>query len=166
MASWLVPLFALVMSGAFLVESFSLKRMPGADPAGPALYPRIVIAGTILVALAILAQILWQARGRLATLVWPVRSGTDPAVEPGIVVRVAIAMALTLIYPVAIQKIGFVLATFAVTVALMRLFDRRIGIGIGLAAAVSLSLHFFFAELLGARIVPGEWIDPMRALGV
>ena len=70
MASWLVPLFALAMSATFLVESFSLKRMPGADPAGPALYPRMVIAGTALAAIVILAQLAWRARGRVRLAGW------------------------------------------------------------------------------------------------
>ena len=173
MASWLVPLFALAMSATFLVESFSLKRMPGADPAGPALYPRMVIAGTALAAIVILAQLAWRARGRVRLAGWRALfaaegGAAEPAepAEPGMGLRIAIAMALTVVYPIAILKIGFVLATFLVTVALMRLFDRRILAGVAIAAAVSLGLRCFFADRLGARIVPGEWFDPMRALGL
>ena len=48
----------------------------------------------------------------------------------------------------------------------MQLFAVRLWLSALLGLLVSVLLHFFFTDLLGARVIPGQWIDLMRAIGL
>lgn len=170
-SAWLVSVFALAICAVFFFESFGLKTMAGSDPLGPALYPRAVMAGTALAALVVLFKLARRTDFRAAIGQFggafggaSASGGSEETVS--VARRVAFAMAISLLYPLAMLKVGFFLATAVFAFILMQMFEQRLWISLVVPVVLAAGLHFFFSDLLNARVVPGQWFDVMRAAGL
>ncbi|WP_185961573.1 tripartite tricarboxylate transporter TctB family protein [Telmatospirillum sp. J64-1] len=150
---------ALFLCVVFLVDSFSLRTMSGSDPGGPAMFPRILIALTGLCALIELFQILRS--GNMAEI----RAGASalfsfrPEGGPNAVQRVALTIVLSVLYPLVLLKVGFILATTLFVGALAMMLRVAPLKALGMGVVMSLGIFFLFAQGLDVRIPPGQWFD-------
>ena len=69
----------------------------------------------------------------------------------------ALVLAVLLVYALLFERLGFLFATFAVIVVLLRIVERqRWLVNLGSAVLISASLYLLF-HWLGVRLPPGFW---------
>lgn len=167
-SAWLVCILTLAMCTAFFIASFSLQTMLVADPAGPALYPRILIV-IIGVALAVvllrLVKFTDYRREFVKIKAFMMLGESASHQDASLARRVAFAMLLSVLYPLVMLKIGFLLSTAVFAFVLMQMFEQKLWVSISLSIGLGVGLHYFFANLLNVRVIPGQWFDLMRMLG-
>lgn len=162
-SSWLVSLVTLAISILFFVESFSLKTMSGSDPGGPALFPRVLVvitvatSGVLLVQLARATDVNAAARAIRDFVTIRKENGVAQGLSDS--QRVAIAMALSVAYPLIMLKIGFILGTILFTSIIAAMLRLKIVSSLLMSVVASVSIYFLFSEVLSVRITPGQWFD-------
>lgn len=167
--SWLVCVIAVALSVTFLIESFSLQTMVGSDPGGPALFPRIVIAITLLATAVTVVRLVRTSNLRLgvetAARFMGVAAGSGDERFRSMR-RVTFVMLLSLVYPWAMLKIGFILGTALFVAILMQMFRQGLVVTAAMSFGVAFAIHYLFAGVLSVRVTPGEWFDLVRFLGI
>ncbi|MGH8695604.1 MAG: tripartite tricarboxylate transporter TctB family protein, partial [Burkholderiales bacterium] len=77
---------------------------------------------------------------------------------PGGVVRAAATLGALLAYALALEPVGFGVATFLLIVFLFRAIEPQPWlVALGGAAATVLACHVLFRVWLGVRLPPGPW---------
>ncbi len=159
----LVPVAVLVMSAVFLVETISFRQMGNLDPGGPKLLPRLLIAVVAVCALVELVRFirttsLAEMRTSLGdTFQWITPHSATARFNSA--QRAIIAVTLSLIYPMAIVRIGFILSTIAFITLLALVFRARPWAALLVGVVTALLFFFLFAEVLNVRVPRGEWFD-------
>lgn len=161
-ATWIVCLFALVMSATFFWQSFSIQTI-AADPAGPAIVPQILCVLTGMAALAQMLKLL-LAEGGLVTISTTVKDFLagfqgglrGPEVDNQ---RVAFAIVLSALYPWAMQNIGFIIATAIMIAILSWLCQLRFWRGVAMSVITPVAIYYLFSEVLQARVPRGDLFD-------
>lgn len=153
-AEWVVCILTLLVSGVFFTLTFSFPQL-AADPAGMALFPRIASGFAALAAGAIMVRRLFRPA-----------APDMPANEPFFIwlrqlcrERPTRMIALSVIYPWFIIKIGFLIATAIYVFLLMRLFQARAVIAVPYAVVVASGIYVVFVYILEAYVPPGIWLE-------
>jgi hypothetical protein len=161
-ATWIVCLFALVMSATFFWQSFSIQTI-AADPAGPAIVPQILCVLTGTAALAQMLKLLLAEGGivALSTTVSGFFAGfrdglRGPEVDNQ---RVAFAIVISALYPWAMQNIGFILATAAMIAIVSWLCQLRFWRGLAMTVITPVAIFYLFSSVLQARVPRGDLFD-------
>lgn len=143
--------------------------MVGSDPGGPALFPRIVIAITLLATAITVVRLVKTSNLRLGFET----AGKFMGIAPGssderfkYMRRVAFVMILSLVYPWAMLKVGFVLGTALFVAILMQMFRQGFLVTGAMSFGVAFAIHYLFAGVLSVRVTPGEWFDLVRFLSI
>lgn len=134
---------ALVLWGETFRDSYHLSRASHAT--GPAFYPRIVLAGMILLSVLVIADAIRKERGSVKL------EGVKPVL--GLV-------AITVAYGIAIFSIGFLVASFLYIVAVsVALGYRRLPVIVPVAAAYAVAVWFVFQEVLLIILPASPWFE-------
>lgn len=168
-AEWVLTCLALVISGVFIVESFALPRL-AADPGGLRLLPQIfaggiaLAAGALLIGLALRDVPGWfSARGTGSVGVAafdPEASRTQSGENvQSRSVRLAVAALLTVLFPLAMTRVGFLLAVFLYALSLLLCLRTPILRGVLFAGVLATSLYLIFGQLLNSHLPPGTWLQ-------
>lgn len=158
-----VPIVVLVISGVFFVDTFGFRQMANLDPGGPKLLPRLLIAIVSFCAVVELIRFfrttsiaeLKSAFGESFQWVSP-RSATARFNSAQ---RAVIAIVLSLVYPMAIIRIGFILSTVVFITLLAMVFRARAWASLLVGVVVAVLFYFLFAEVLNVRVPEGAWFD-------
>lgn len=156
-ADLIVVAGALGLAAMALVVSGSLPTL-SADPAGLALWPRIlctIILASGLVVLA--ARIRDGFRRDVAGDTYP-GSGGMAALKRRPMGRVAVCGALCITYAWLVAVLGFALPSFLFVAVLMLFFGARPAETIVYATALTAGLHVFFFHVLGATPPSRDWL--------
>ena len=166
-AEWIVSVMTLIMSIAFFVTTFSFPCLP-ADPAGLALFPRILCIIAAVFASILIGQLVARTRaGKGSTLDFLRALGRDAwrreacGEKDAQMRRMTLVIVFSVCYPWLIIRAGFMAATAVYAFILMRLFKTRVLPSILLSIFVAVALYLFFAQLLQAYVPTGTWLEPL-----
>ena len=154
---------ALVASITFFVISFSFPTVT-ADPGGLALFPRMAAILTGISSTLFLIKLAAEHR-TFAPVVRTLNrffilllgAGT----EARDLRRSIFVFALSATYPIAILKVGFLLASFAFSFILVLTYRGKIIAALILSLCLAIGLNVFFVSLLGVTVPSGDWTGPL-----
>jgi hypothetical protein len=153
-----VCLVTLVVSSVFFALTFGFPHI-SADPGGMALFPRLASGAAGLAAALILARGLLQSGVRSAEPGWSTQAPFSLRLKRVARQRTTRAIALSVVYPWFIIKIGFVIATTIYVFLLMKLFQTRAIAAVLYALTVAVGLYIVFVHVLEAYVPPGAWLE-------
>ena len=136
-------LLALSIFGIYFGKD--LKAPVSYEPIGPNAFPVLIFA---LLALCAIALIL----SRREPTDWP---------APHVLRRIGGLLAVILAYAWLFDRLGFILATFLMTVPIARLFGGRWMQAVGGALLLSVALYVLFDNLLDVSLPAGLWLKPL-----
>ena len=115
---------AIAFAGFVIGMSFGFPASRGAD-FGPALFPRVIAAILILLGTAVLLQ---SRKGRMQAQDGEARVPEDqhPLTSAGLR-NVIITVAVTVVYIVVVEKLGFIPTTAVFLFVLMKMFGLSLG---------------------------------------
>ena len=156
-----VALGAAATAATALVLSGSLPVL-AADPAGLALWPRILSTVILLGVALVILERLWQRRAAVPEPAPPAAPAAEPGSDRPVRVadpqaRVWLCGALFVFYAGLVAMVGFLLPTFLLVAALMLLFGSRLVETLLYAVALAIGLHLFFFQILGATPPARDW---------
>lgn len=145
-----LALMLLALAAAMVVGATSFPPMPG-QAFGPRLFPNLVATGFVLCALVLIGRAA-KARAIKLAIVTP-----DWWSEPGRRGNLAILLGSIVAYTLLVERVGFVLTTFAMLVLLM----KRLGAGWRATLIASflgtLVTYLLFAYWLRVPLPNGTW---------
>lgn len=148
---------ALGLAATALVLSFSLPTL-AADPAGLALWPRVLCAIILAAGLVVLAARIREGLRRTPPEAASPGAAGLAALRTRPMGRVAVCGGLCIVYAWLVAVLGFTLPSFLFVAALMLFFGGRIGETVAYAAALTAGLHVFFFHVLGATPPSRDWL--------
>jgi putative tricarboxylic transport membrane protein len=163
LSEWIISASALATSIIFFVITFSFPTT-SADPGGLALFPRMaalltgISSALFLVKLATGPRPLDAILQSLRRLLLFFKGMGDEAKN---LRRSVFVFAVSIFYPVAILKIGFLLASFAFSFILVRTYRGGMIPAFILSLCLALAMNVFFVSLLGATVPSGDWAGPL-----
>ena len=136
-------LLMLSIAGIYLGKD--LKAPVSYEPIGPNAFPVLIFALLALCAIALVVSKREPAD-------WP---------APPVLRRIAGLFVVILAYACLFDRLGFILATFLMTVPIARLFGGRWLQAVGGALVMSLALYVLFDKLLDVSLPAGLWLKPL-----
>lgn len=136
-------LLLLSIAGAYV--GWGLKAPVSYEPVGPSTFPVLLFFLLGLCALGLMAT-------RRAATQWPAAH---------VLRRIAGMFIVILAYAWLFDRLGFVVSTFLMTVALARAFGGRWSQALAGALGMSLSLYLVFDRLLDVALPAGRWLKPL-----
>lgn len=158
-----VPVVTLVVCAVLFYETFTFRQMTNLDPAGPKVFPRILIG--VITVCSILEIVRFfrevpirELKGAFGEVFQWISPHSDMSrFNPA--QRAVVSIALSLIYPLAIVRVGYIISTCIFIVLLALLFRARLWMAILVGVVVSVGTFFLFAEVLNIRVPAGAWFD-------
>ena len=138
-------LLALGVAVLFGVQGF--PKIPG-QPVGPALFPGLIAVGLCVCGAILLVQ-GWLARATSPWLEWE-----DWVRSPRHALALAVLLGSIIFYIVAAEKLGFLLTSVLILVAMLSVLRVSPGRAVLVAVIATLVIHFAFYKLLR---VPLPW---------
>jgi putative tricarboxylic transport membrane protein len=137
-----------------LVATFQIAQPGGYSPVGPRGFPLIVSVGLLAVGILFLLRVtVWPDRGLVATAQEEDRATHWPT--PGLL------LLLLIVYAVALQPIGYVLATAVfVPISARMLGSRRLRRDVVAGLVLGVVLYLGFTQFLGVRL-PAGLLEPI-----
>jgi putative tricarboxylic transport membrane protein len=148
MADRVIFVCTLLLAGAYLYATEQLPSLDIGDPLGPKAFPRLLVLGLLITACFLLVEIV---RGHRKT-------ASETAAEPHhyrAYVVVAMAAAWTVIYFLAFERLGYVIATTIYLLVLMTYFNRGKWLANTLTAVLFCLGSYFMFQLLGVSLASG-----------
>jgi len=140
-------LLLLALAVTVLVVTASYPAVP-AQRVGPALFPSLIAIGLAIGGLILVVR-GWRVHSQVAMI------RLDPWVRsPRHVAGVLAVVGSVVFYVAAVDRLGFLLTSFAMLTALFRMFGVRWKRTVITAAIATLAIHFAFYKLLR---VPLPW---------
>lgn len=143
-----LALVLLAVALAMAVGALSFPPMPG-QAFGPKLFPNIVAAGFVLCALALIMQAV-KAKSLVISVVRP-----EWWNEPGRRGNLLILLGSIVAYTLLIERVGFVLTTFALLATLMRRLGASWRATLFASFLGTASTYIMFAYWLRVPLPPG-----------
>jgi putative tricarboxylic transport membrane protein len=149
MADRIIFAGTLVLAGIYFWATSNIPTLEIGDPLGPKAFPRLLGIGLVLGAF-MLALEMWRARDtKPAPAAGPRESKAHYKVVAG-------AAVLTLIYFLAFEKLGYMLATAIYLIALFSYFNKkRRTMNLLTAILFAVISYFAFTQLLGVNLPRG-----------
>ncbi len=135
----------LLFSIAGVYFGSGLKAPVSYEPVGPATFPVLVFSLLGLCALGLMVT-------RRPATQWPAAH---------VLRRIAGMFIVILAYAWLFERLGFVLATFLMTIPLARAFGSTWGQAVAGALGMSLSFYVIFDRLLDVALPAGRWLKPL-----
>lgn len=150
MANRITVGFAFALAALYLYATEQFPALQVSDPLGPKAFPRLLGAGLLLAAVALLVETF--ASRRRAVRVAEGRTGADRG-PYGLVVAVVVWIAL---YVAAFEPLGYALSTTLFLAALMSYFRPRRWTGNLITAVLySFASYWMFSRLLAVSLPRG-----------
>ena len=149
MADRVILVCTIVVAAVYFYATTLIPSLEIGDPLGPKAFPRL-IGIALLIGAAMLALEMWRERAR-AGAKGPEGATFDPAVVK-VLAAVAVWMGL---YFAVLERLGFVLATFAFLLPLMAWFNRGKWLVNTLSAAAFSALTYWLFVALDVRLPKG-----------
>lgn len=158
-----VPVITLAICAVLFYETFGFRQMANLDPAGPKVFPRILIG--VIVVCSILEIVRFfrevpvrELKGAFGEVFQWISPHSDMA-RFNSSQRAIISIALSLIYPMAIIRVGYIISTCVFIILLALLFRARPWMAVLVGVVASVGTFFLFAEVLNIRVPAGAWFD-------
>lgn len=149
MADRVILVCTIVVAGIYFYATTLIPSLEIGDPLGPKAFPRL-IGIALLIGAAMLALEMWRERGKAA-----VKGAGAAAFDPA-VVKVLAAVAVWMgLYFAVLERLGFVLATFAFLLPLMAWFNRGKWLVNVLSAAAFSAMTYWLFVALDVRLPKG-----------
>jgi len=151
--SFIFSLFLLIVTGLFFREALRINTL-GISWGGPRLFPLLISGGSFAASLAItvsegLGVLKRDTGGRLLAVGVPPVSALKEALSVIALIAGVAAYALT------VERLGFLLSTFAITLYSALTFKARLIDAIVLSLVASLGLYMLFSVVLGVPLPGG-----------
>jgi putative tricarboxylic transport membrane protein len=159
----LIGTSALVASIIFFAISFTFPAVT-ADPGGLALFPRMAAILTGTSSIFFLVRLAAEHRSFdpvIQTLNRFLVLFLGAGMESNDLRRSIFVFALSAMYPIAILKIGFLLASFAFSFILVVTYRGAILAALILSLCLAVGLNLFFVSLMGLTVPSGDWTGPL-----
>jgi len=154
-ARLLVPVALLGLGTLYFHEAGTIRVLYDTGPIGPGDFPKaLFVALVVAVAFVLVGE--FRARGRAEKVV----------IAPADLAVVGAVLAICAVYVVLFQRIGFLVSTFLLALALLVAFSRgRMGILLAALYAVLITGAVFglFGLVFNVRLPPTPFLDAVLA---
>jgi putative tricarboxylic transport membrane protein len=149
MADRVILVCTIVVAAVYFYATTLIPSLEIGDPLGPKAFPRL-IGVALLVSAALLALEMWRVRGRA------VAKGAETAPFDPAVVKVLAGVVIWIgLYFATLERLGFILATFAFLLPTMAWFNRGKWLANALSAAAFSALTYWLFVALEVRLPKG-----------
>jgi putative tricarboxylic transport membrane protein len=149
MADRVIFACTIVVAAIYFYATTLIPSLEIGDPLGPKAFPRL-IGVALLIAAAMLALEMWRERGKAGAN----GAGAAPF-DPAVVKVLAVVVIWFGVYCAALERLGFILATFAFLLPMMAWFNRGRWLANALSAAGFSVMTYWLFVALEVRLPKG-----------
>ena len=149
MADRVILVCTIVVAAVYFYATTLIPSLEIGDPLGPKAFPRL-IGIALLIGAAMLALEMWRERARAG-----VKGPEGATFDPAVVKVLAVVVVWFGLYFAVLERLGFVLATFAFLLPLMAWFNRGKWLVNTLTAAAFSALTYWLFVALEVRLPRG-----------
>lgn len=139
----------IVVAAIYFYATTLIPTLEIGDPLGPKAFPRL-IGVALLVSAAMLALEMWRERGKVVA-----KAAGGAAFDPAVVKVLAVVVVWFGLYFASLERLGFVLATFAFLLPMMAWFNRGKWLVNTLSAAAFSAMTYWLFVALDVRLPKG-----------